>query len=147
MHSEIPPRSSLSLPMSMHRILPQQQQTAIDNGANHETHPNRFESTSEQLKSATSILDSVTNNLLTCPSDFYIIATQPGVHVLDYSASKSAPRLRDRVLKKDNAIKSSFMVSEVVGEFDVSYLQSTLESKCGAKTVKVDGACTSLNLS
>jgi hypothetical protein len=45
------------------------------------------------------------------------------------------------VLKKDKAVQSSFIVSEVVGEVDITYIQSLLESKCGAETITVDALC------
>lgn len=65
------------------------------------------------------------------------------MHVLDFSNRRSAPRLRERVLKQDGIIKSSFAVSEVVGEFDADSLQKQLENKCKAETVVVNGDGTS----
>ncbi|KAM5467338.1 hypothetical protein MferCBS49748_004051 [Microsporum ferrugineum] len=100
---------------------------------------NSFETQSSQLQSASSLLSTVSSDLSSCPSDFYILVSQPGVHVLDFSNRRSAPRLRERVLKQDGIIKSSFAVSEVVGEFDADSLQKQLENKCKAETVVVNG--------
>ncbi|KAK2871879.1 hypothetical protein FQN49_002733 [Arthroderma sp. PD_2] len=100
---------------------------------------NSLETQSSQLQSASSLLSSVSTELSSCPSDFYVLVSQPGVHVLDYSNRRSAPRLRERVLQQDSAIKSSFTVSEVVGEFDSKSLQAELEKKCKAETVVVNG--------
>ena len=61
---------------------------------------------------------------------------------MDYNSRKSAPHLRDRVLKKDDVVRSSSVVSEVVGQFDTQSIQKMLESKCSAKTVTVDASCT-----
>ncbi|KAM5434929.1 hypothetical protein McanCB56680_004846 [Microsporum canis] len=100
---------------------------------------NSFETQSSQLQSASSLLSTVSSDLSSCPSDFYILVSQPGVHVLDFSNRRSAPRLRERVLKQDGVIKSSFTVSEVVGEFDADSLQKQLENTCKAETVVVNG--------
>ncbi|KAK2750193.1 hypothetical protein FQN57_004690 [Myotisia sp. PD_48] len=100
----------------------------------------QFETSSQQIQSAASILDDVSEKLLSCPSDYYLIVSQPGVHALDYSSQRSAPQLRSRLLKKSREIRSSYMISEVVGEIDTTSLQSRLESKCGAKTITIDGA-------
>ncbi|WEW60022.1 hypothetical protein PRK78_005505 [Emydomyces testavorans] len=99
-----------------------------------------FDTKSRQVASSTAVQDDVYNKLLSCPSDFYIIASQPGVHVLDYNARKSAPRLREKVLKKDGAVRSSFTVSEVVGDFDTEGLVSMLESRCAADSISLNGA-------
>lgn len=63
------------------------------------------------------------------------------MHAADYNTKRSAPRLREQVLKKDNSVESSFTVSEVVGDVDVRSLQSMLESNCGAGVMDVDVAC------
>ncbi|KAL1957087.1 hypothetical protein VTO42DRAFT_6345 [Malbranchea cinnamomea] len=103
-----------------------------------------FESSSQQLESASSVTEDVTEKLSSCPSQFYILASQPGVHAMDYSSKRSAPRLREQVLKKDNTIRSSFTVSEVVGEVDNSSFESLLVSKCGAGVMEVDAQSGSL---
>lgn len=42
-------------------------------------------------------------------------------------------------MQKDDLIKSSFSVSEVVGEFDAASLQKQLEKECKAETIVVNG--------
>jgi hypothetical protein len=101
----------------------------------------RFSTTSKQIQSAAPLTDDILSKVLTCPSDFYVLISQLGVHAVDYSKSRSAPRLRERVLRKDKAVQSSFTVSEVVGEVDITYIQSLLESRCGAETTTVDASC------
>ncbi|OAL74756.1 hypothetical protein A7D00_0350 [Trichophyton violaceum] len=100
---------------------------------------NSFKTQSSQLQSASSLLSSVSTELSSCPSDFYILVSQPGVHILDFSNRRSAPRLRERVLQQDDLIKSSFSVSEVAGEFDAASLQKQLEKECKAETIVVNG--------
>ncbi|EAS28815.3 uncharacterized protein CIMG_07561 [Coccidioides immitis RS] len=99
-----------------------------------------FETSSRQILSANTVRDDVHRKLLSCPSDYYIIVSQPGVHFLDYASRKSSPRLREKVLKKDSAVKSSLAVSEVVGDIDIGDLVSKLESRCGADSTVLNGA-------
>ncbi|KAL1865117.1 hypothetical protein Plec18167_009520 [Paecilomyces lecythidis] len=95
---------------------------------------------SAQLKTASSLSDEIASALSTCPSDYYVIASQPGVHVSDFSKPKSAPWLYEKLSGKDKAIKSSFSVSEVSGELDAKYVQDLLEKKCGAQATHVDAS-------
>ncbi|KAJ9388763.1 hypothetical protein DTO063F5_2411 [Paecilomyces variotii] len=95
---------------------------------------------SAQLKTASSLSDEIASALSTCPSDYYVIASQPGVHVSDFSKPKSAPRLYEKLSGKDKAIKSSFSVSEVSGELDARYIQELLEKKCGTQTTHIDAS-------
>ncbi|GAD94065.1 conserved hypothetical protein [Paecilomyces variotii No. 5] len=100
----------------------------------------RLLGSSAQLKTASSLSAEIASALSTCPSDYYVIASQPGVHVSDFSKPKSAPRLYEKLSGKDSAIKSSFSVSEVSGELDAQYVQDLLEKKCGAQTTHVDAS-------
>ncbi|KAK2803619.1 hypothetical protein FQN51_003381 [Onygenales sp. PD_10] len=95
---------------------------------------------SRQIESAASLLDDVSNQLVTCPTDAYIIVSQPGVHAHDFNAAESTQWLRRQVLRQDDNIKSSFAVSEMVGAFDTPSLTTMLEEKCGAEVVSTDGA-------
>ncbi|KAN0076645.1 BIG/ATPase V1 complex, subunit S1 [Elaphomyces granulatus] len=111
-----------------------------------DTSPFFFASTSElftsssQLKTARSLLEDVRNKLEGCHSDYYVIASQPGVHATDYSTRQSAPRLRERVMGGDKAIRSSFTVTEVVGEVDLGYIRHLLEEKCGVHLTEIDAS-------
>ncbi|ODH46433.1 hypothetical protein GX48_07480 [Paracoccidioides brasiliensis] len=96
--------------------------------------------TSRQLQSASSVSADVSRTLTACPSDSYIIISQPGVHASDYSSDKVAPQLRHRVLKQGNEIHTVFAVSEVVGNLDVDGLQKILERECGVEVSKVDSS-------
>jgi len=96
--------------------------------------------TSSEIKTATSLLDDVASKLSVCPTDYYVIATQPGVHARDFSTRRSAPRLRDRVLGRDAAIRSNFTVAEVVGVMDAEYARGVLRERCGVETTDVDAS-------
>ncbi|PWY69555.1 BIG1-domain-containing protein [Aspergillus heteromorphus CBS 117.55] len=91
-------------------------------------------------KSATSLLDELSSGLSRCPSDYYVIASQPGVHSTDFAARKSAPRLGAKMTGKDRAIRSKIVVNEVVGLLETKQVQALLEKQCGAETTVIDGA-------
>ncbi|KAL2807858.1 BIG/ATPase V1 complex, subunit S1 [Aspergillus granulosus] len=97
-------------------------------------------STSAQLKSATSLLDDLTTKLSTCPSDYYVIASQPGVHATDFSARKSAPRLGAKLMGQEEAIRSTMIINEVAGILEAKQVWSILERECGAQTTVIDAS-------
>ena len=105
-----------------------------------------YSSSSANVLSANSLLSDVWNSLKTCPSDYYIIATQPGVHAADYSTQKATPRLREKVLGKDKTIRSNITVTEVVGLFDPTSIRNGLEEECGAQVTTIDGGASSTSL-
>ncbi|PGH11488.1 hypothetical protein AJ79_04863 [Helicocarpus griseus UAMH5409] len=89
------------------------------------------------LSSAPSLSDTISTAFLpSCPSETYVLVSQPGVHARDYSVEQDTPELRKRVLGKDG---SRFVVSEVVGEVDVEGVVAGLEKGCKGRIVKVDG--------
>ncbi|KAL4935711.1 hypothetical protein BDV06DRAFT_121134 [Aspergillus oleicola] len=111
-----------------------------------DTSPFFLASTSEilgtpaQLKSATTLLDDLSTTLKTCPSDYYVIASQPGVHSTDFASSKSAPRLGAKMTGKDKAIQSTMTVNEVAGVLETKQIQKILESECGTETTVIDAS-------
>ncbi|KAI9924106.1 hypothetical protein ASPWEDRAFT_38501 [Aspergillus wentii DTO 134E9] len=111
-----------------------------------DTSPFFLASTSEilatpaSIKTATSLLDDLSSTLSTCPSDYYVVAFQPGVHSTDFATSHSAPRLGAKMTGQDKAIRSSAIVHEVAGMLDAKQVQSMIEKSCGAGSTVVDGA-------
>ncbi|CEN61643.1 hypothetical protein ASPCAL08295 [Aspergillus calidoustus] len=97
-------------------------------------------SASAQLKSATSLLDDLSTTLSTCPTDYYVIASQPGVHATDFSARKSAPRLAAKLTGQDETIRSATIINEVAGILETKQIRSILESGCGAQTTVIDAS-------
>ncbi|KAK1138965.1 hypothetical protein N8T08_001609 [Aspergillus melleus] len=95
---------------------------------------------SARLKTATSLLQDLSSELSSCPSDYYVIASQPGVHSTDFSTRKSAPRLGAKMTGKDKDIRSRMTIHEVVGVLDANQIQNVLERECGAQSTVVDGA-------
>ncbi|KAJ5577897.1 uncharacterized protein N7459_006861 [Penicillium hispanicum] len=111
-----------------------------------DTSPFFLASTSEVLtnsayiKSASSLFDSLSSALNTCPSDYYVVVHQPGVHSSDFETRKSAPRLGVKMLGKDKSIRSKISVNEVAGVLDPKQVQDLLENKCKAQTTTIDGS-------
>ncbi|KAL4788233.1 BIG/ATPase V1 complex, subunit S1 [Aspergillus varians] len=97
-------------------------------------------SASAQLKSATALLDDLSAKLSTCPSDYYVIAFQPGVHSTDFATAKSAPRLGAKMTGEDKAIRSTMIVNEVAGVLETKQIQNILETKCGAQATVIDAS-------
>ncbi|KAL8680457.1 MAG: hypothetical protein Q9186_003355 [Xanthomendoza sp. 1 TL-2023] len=98
----------------------------------------RLLSSTPQITSASTLLETLTPQLSTCPSDTYIIVTQPGVHAEDYSDRYSAPHLRRKVLGEDERVRSTMSVMDVLGDVDAEKIVGMLEQRCGAVVLKVD---------
>ncbi|KAJ5952469.1 BIG/ATPase V1 complex subunit S1, partial [Penicillium vulpinum] len=111
-----------------------------------DTSPFFLASTSEVLtnsayiQTGASLLENLSSSLSTCPSDYYVVVYQPGVHSSDYSTRKSAPRLGAKMLGKDSAIRSKMSINEVAGLVEPKEIKSLLEKKCKAQTTAVDAS-------
>lgn len=93
-----------------------------------------------QIQTATWLLDEVYSKLASCPSDYYVIASQPGVHSADFSSSKSAPRLGAKMLKEASGIRSSLTVNEVADVVDAKQIRDMIVKTCGAGNTAVDAS-------
>ncbi|KAJ5092095.1 hypothetical protein NUU61_006965 [Penicillium alfredii] len=111
-----------------------------------DTSPFFLASTSEVLtnsayiKAGTSLLDDLSSALGSCPSDYYVVVHQPGVHSTDFATRKSAPRLGAKVLGKDKAIRSKMTVHEVAGLLNTKDVKDLLERKCKTHTTTIDAS-------
>lgn len=103
-------------------------------------------SASAQLKTASSLLEDLSSKLSGCPSDYYVIASQPGVHSNDFSTLKSAPRLGAKLTGKDHTIRSRTIINEVVGVLEARKVQELIEAECGAQSTIIDASCKHLDL-
>ncbi|KAI9818203.1 MAG: hypothetical protein M1827_000828 [Pycnora praestabilis] len=99
-----------------------------------------------QLQTASSLTQDIQSSLFECPSDTYIIASQPGVNAADFASRLAAPHLRRRISKEDSDVKSSFSVAEVVGDFGTEELQMMLEQRCRAGVTSVDASTGSFGM-
>lgn len=95
---------------------------------------------SSNIALATSLLDDISSNLKSCPSDYYVIASQPGVHSTDFATRKSAPRLGAKMTGKDKAIRSKASVHQVSGVMDAKEVQNIIGNACGAEATVIDAS-------
>ncbi|EAW11837.1 Ac45/VOA1 transmembrane domain-containing protein [Aspergillus clavatus NRRL 1] len=96
--------------------------------------------TSSNFQTADALLEDLSSQLSTCPSDYYVIASQPGVHSTDFSTIKSAPRLGAKMTGKDKAIRSKMVINEVVGVLEAKQVQQLIEKECGAQSTVIDAS-------
>lgn len=59
---------------------------------------------------------------------------------MDFQDPFSAPHLRQKLMKEDANIRSSLIVSEVVGEFNSANTSRTIQDRCGAGLLEVDAS-------
>lgn len=96
-------------------------------------------SSSSHVRSADALLDDVLARVKTCPSDYYVLASQPGVHASDYSDRKATPWLRGKATGTDKSIRSNLTVTEVSGVLDSAAIREALK-ECGAQVTEVDAS-------
>lgn len=103
-----------------------------------------------EITSARTLSDAIVPQLQTCPSDTYIIVSQPGVDASDYADKRAAPLLRKMVIGNDERIRSSLSAREVLGRVDGEDLSRILREECEAGLLRVDASskdCRSLTWS
>ncbi|KAJ5558730.1 hypothetical protein N7535_009391 [Penicillium sp. DV-2018c] len=111
-----------------------------------DTSPFFLASTSEVLtnsayiQTGAKLLESLSSSLSTCPSDYYVVVYQPGVHSSDFSTRKSAPRLGAKMLGKDRTIRSKMSVNEVTGLVEPKEIKKLLVEKCNAQITAVNAS-------
>ncbi|KAI9772286.1 MAG: hypothetical protein M1840_001035 [Geoglossum simile] len=96
-----------------------------------------------QILSSSSLTALIKSQLSHCPSDAYVIISQPGVNAEDFASYDAAPHLRRSLDLEDQGsgkVKSSFQVADVVGELDLDELQRYLQTKCEAGVLSVDAS-------
>ncbi|KAL1994593.1 hypothetical protein VTN49DRAFT_2063 [Thermomyces lanuginosus] len=96
-------------------------------------------SSSSQVRSADALLDDVLARVKTCPSDYYVLVSQPGVHASDYSDRKATPWLRGKAAGADKSILSNLTVTEVSGVLDSAAIRKALKD-CGTQVTEVDAS-------
>ena len=83
---------------------------------------------------------TISSQLESCPSDDYVIVTQPGVNVADYNNRLSALHLKQMISGTAKDIRSSLAVSDVLGEVDPAEIVRVVQEKCGAVLLNVDAS-------
>ncbi|KAJ5120408.1 uncharacterized protein N7515_009796 [Penicillium bovifimosum] len=111
-----------------------------------DTSPFFLASTSEVLtnsayiQTGAKLLENLSSSLSTCPSDYYVVVYQPGVHSSDFATRKSAPRLGAKMLGKDRTIRSKMSVNEVTGLVEPKEFKNLLVEKCKAQITAVNAS-------
>lgn len=95
---------------------------------------------SEQIASEASLSQAILPQLKKCPSDVYVMISQPGVNAVDFQDPFSAPHLQQKLMGEDERIRSSLIVSEVVGRFDSANLTKIVQDRCGARLLEIDAS-------
>ncbi|KAL8996682.1 MAG: hypothetical protein Q9169_003854 [Polycauliona sp. 2 TL-2023] len=101
---------------------------------------------SPQIASASTVQEKITSQLSKCPSDTYIVVTQPGVHAEDYSDRYAAPHLRRKVSGEDGRIRSTMSVADIFGDINAEEIVRMVEETCGAASLKVDASTGSFTI-
>lgn len=95
---------------------------------------------SPQIVKSASLSTSINEAFQKCPSDTYLIVSQPAVNAADYHDPQAAPRLRRNISGENKYIRSSMTVSDVLGALDPESVSRQLQEKCGAEAVKIDAS-------
>lgn len=94
-----------------------------------------------RLRTASSLTADVSEVLSQCPTDLYVIVSQPGVRPSDFASSRTAPALSRKITNSmEEGIRSNTIIEELVGSVDIESWHNILESKCGTQIVEVDAA-------
>ncbi|RMZ80647.1 hypothetical protein DV738_g2630, partial [Chaetothyriales sp. CBS 135597] len=122
-----------------------------------DTSPFFMFSTSELLNGATKIstaeavTSEISQSLSRCPSDYYILVSQPGVTTDDYRSRRTSSSLSQYVAGKtggdssvSNNIRSSLSIPEVIGTVDVSALAKEVAQACEIAQVDIDATAGSI---
>jgi len=91
--------------------------------------------------SAQTLQQSVEHQIKGCPSDKWLLVSQPGLTTDDLTVSKSTPHLRRRLAGKDNNVKSVYAAKNVVGHVDARAMVTSINRECStSSTLLLDGA-------
>ncbi|KAJ4145719.1 hypothetical protein LMH87_004556 [Akanthomyces muscarius] len=91
-----------------------------------------FPSTSDaQLQSSSDVLRNTKDILSRCPTDYYVLATQPGMNAADlhHNQFSDMPLLHQSVTL-DDRIQGKYIVSEVVGDIKDGNLVNFVKNAC-----------------
>jgi hypothetical protein len=91
-------------------------------------------STDASVAGSSQITTDVLEALKDCPTRSYAIIEQGGVSSADFVDGRSMPRLSHYMGGKNDKIKATFAVPDVVGNVDSQAIAAHLKSKCGHKT-------------
>jgi hypothetical protein len=107
----------------------------------HQLTLSRLLASPSKLSTGSAITAEISSTLSTCPSDYYILVSQPGVSTADYASKDTTPALASRLSPKpQRAILSSVSVPDVAGPVDTVEISRNIASVCGAQVVDINTA-------
>ncbi|KAK0642306.1 Protein BIG1 [Lasiodiplodia hormozganensis] len=94
---------------------------------------------SKNILSAAAAAQSVEQLLAGCPSETYVVVSQPGVSSTDFEHKWSAPWLRSKFRNTDASITTG-SINEVVGGTDADDVANYVQRQCKAARMNVDAS-------
>jgi hypothetical protein len=91
-----------------------------------------------QIASAGKVLEYTKEFLNECPSDVYIIVSQPGIDFAILEDNNAGSTLMEK-LYRDKTIKGRMAIPEVVGQLNSEAIIDFLKEKCATKVIDVLG--------
>jgi hypothetical protein len=109
------------------------------------TNSPRLLNAATKISTSDAITSEVSRSLAHCPSDYYILVSQPGVTASDYLSRKTHTTLAQRLADKPHSsIRSSITVPEAIGDIDLAAWTNQLRSSCHLKTTSIDATSGSI---
>ena len=99
-----------------------------------------FQSENRHILSASSIQKSIESQLTACPSDSYVLVSQPNAPTEGYTNADPVPHMKAKLSGSDEKIHSRIIVDSVHGEIDVHSMSTMLQEKCGAAPMRIDAS-------
>src|SRR4051794_18527880 len=103
----------------------------------------RLLTSSSKVQTAPSIVSDIALSLSQCPSDYYILVSQPGVSSQNYHCKKNTPTLAQKLSTSQqpgSIIKSNLAITDVVGTINPSSWTELLQTTCGVETTEIHAA-------
>ncbi|KAI0397263.1 BIG1-domain-containing protein [Xylariaceae sp. FL0594] len=83
--------------------------------------------TQDQLQSSSRVIESAKKLLSSCPTDHYLLVSQPNLNAAHLSSPATVPNLS----KSLNQAASSYSIAEVAGDVDLKSIAAYIQEKCG----------------
>lgn len=97
--------------------------------------PSRLLTPTAQLQSAISLTTDIARIISQCPSNVYVLVSQPGVGASTYTSPGNTPQLaRYMTADPTTSVRSSSSIGDVAGTLDTNRWQEILEKECGVTT-------------
>ncbi|KAI8633101.1 BIG1-domain-containing protein [Xylariaceae sp. FL1651] len=88
----------------------------------------------DQLQSSSRVLESTKQLLSSCPTDRYVLVSQPNLNAGHLSSTAVVPKLSDSLSRA----VSSYTVAEVAGELDLKSIAAYIRETCGLPGSAID---------